>query len=605
MPTGVIIDRNDPVNAIETLPAGSTGNRTYLANLLNSTSNTGGRALGGYNLDLWGMQGNIFMDFGSLNVKVGGSYSTNSNIASFGRGTNYIAITAGENAGNAALGVPSYQIPRGLLTTNRDYSIYGKLTHIVDPTMFYSLQFNVYDFFQEVGDQIWQDNFEAYGDPNKNPVLVGPSRNPPAFSVWSFSTAWPGAVPLTYTKIVRSNWGGRVDFTKQFGRTWEFIAGGELTRYTIRSYGIRARNLYSQRLQNPTASDWEIYAPNMVYNQNFGYDIYGQEFEGGNFTDKTGTTVNLSQEGPRHPMFAGAYVQNKFEFSDLVINFGLRYDYIDPGAKEYVNPANIAIGNLNGVKIVADSSYKDQEISSQISPRIGFSFPVTDRTVFHATYGQFLQQGRLGDLYDGRYSAAFFLTGSFARQSPTPNLKPERTTDYEVGFRQQLGEVASFDLSFFYKDIRDLHVIRVIFPEPGAEIVPWFANVNGDFGTSKGVTFAFQMRRTERMAIQGNYTLSSSTATGSASNSSFNIAWQDNSFNNQPYFPVIPTFTDFDRTHVGNINIDYRWAKDDGGPILERLGLNVLFRFSSGIRWTLSQVTGAFNFSTIQCAASL
>ena len=98
--------------------------------------------------------------------------------------------------------------------------------------------------------------------------------------------------------------------------------------------------------------------------------------------------------------------------------------------------------------------------------------------------------------------------------------------------------------------------------------------------------------------MNGNYTLSSSTATGSNSASQFNIAWQDASFNGQPYFPVIPTFTDFDRTHVGNINLDYRFGKDDGGPILERLGLNLLFRFSSGLRWTYSQITGFQAFSS-------
>ncbi|MGB6650183.1 MAG: TonB-dependent receptor, partial [Bacteroidota bacterium] len=264
----------------------------------------------------------------------------------------------------------------------------------------------------------------------------------------------------------------------------------------------------------------------------------------------------------------------------------------------YIDPQMIAIDDLDGVPVVADSSYKDQEISTQLSPRIGFSFPVTDRTVFHATYGRFLQQGRLADLYDPRVVAGLFFQGGWARQFPTPNLKPERTTDYEVGFRQQIGDVASFDLSFYYKDIKDLHVIRVIFPNPGSQTQAWYANVNGDYGTSKGVQFTFQLRRTARIAMQGNYTISSSTATGSNSASQFNIAWQDASFNGQPYFPVIPTFTDFDRTHVGNINLDYRFGKDDGGPILERLGLNLLFRFSSGLRWTYSQITGFQAFSS-------
>ncbi|MGB2957580.1 MAG: TonB-dependent receptor, partial [Bacteroidota bacterium] len=597
----IVTDRNAADGGIQTMPAGSTGNRGYLADLINQTDLPGGRTWGGYALDQWAIQGNVFMDFGALNVKIGGTYNNQSTRNQFGitdpfagtvatqggRELSAIAITAGD--------------PRRFQINSNDWSIYAKLTHIVNPTTFYSIQASTWQYFQERGDPIWMDNVMAYGDPTRpeNAVLTGPSLNPSPFSVWSFSANWPGTIPQDYRKLSRSNISGRIDFTKQFGRSWEFIVGGDITRHTIRTYGIDARDLYRARLVAPNASDWEVYGARLARDIGFfGYDIYGNEFEGGTFTDNTGYTVNLSDEGPKHPLTAGVYVQNKFEFSDLVINFGLRYDWINPGSREYIDPQMIAIDDLDGVPVVADSSYKDQEISTQLSPRIGFSFPVTDRTVFHATYGRFLQQGRLADLYDPRVVAGLFFQGGWARQFPTPNLKPERTTDYEVGFRQQIGDVASFDLSFYYKDIKDLHVIRVIFPNPGSQTQAWYANVNGDYGTSKGVQFTFQLRRTARIAMQGNYTISSSTATGSNSASQFNIAWQDASFNGQPYFPVIPTFTDFDRTHLGNINLDYRFGKDDGGPILERLGLNLLFRFSSGLRWTYSQITGFQAFSS-------
>ena len=103
-----------------------------------------------------------------------------------------------------------------------------------------------------------------------------------------------------------------------------------------------------------------------------------------------------------------------------------------------------------------------------------------------------MQMGRLNDVYTSRMTAAYYFTSVLAYQQPNPNLKPERTTDYEVGFRQQLGEESSFDLSFFYKDTKDLHVIRVVFPYSGTA---YYTTVNGDFGTSKGATLTFQMRR--------------------------------------------------------------------------------------------------------------
>jgi outer membrane receptor protein involved in Fe transport len=36
-----------------------------------------------------------------------------------------------------------------------------------------------------------------------------------------------------------------------------------------------------------------------------------------------------------------------------------------------------------------------------------------------------------------------------------PNLRPEKTTSYEIGFKQMLGENASLQLSAFYKEIED------------------------------------------------------------------------------------------------------------------------------------------------------
>ena len=43
---------------------------------------------------------------------------------------------------------------------------------------------------------------------------------------------------------------------------------------------------------------------------------------------------------------------------------------------------------------------------------------------------------------------------------------------------------------------------------------------------------------------------------------------------------------DYDQRHRGALNMDYRFADGDGGPVLENLGLNVLFTFNSGHRYT-------------------
>lgn len=566
---------------------GTTGRRQYLVNLLNSTDLKGGRNFGGLANDTWSMNGNVYFDLKEFNVKVGGTYSTGVNFGTLGKGLGSFRIASGAF--------------RPAKTETEDYSAYLKFTHIIDPKTFYTVNGSVFSYFQEIGDALLFDDYTNYGNANHpvNNMLVSSSREPNSFKIFGVEVNSPGFISQkTYNKVSRQSMSGRFDFVRQFTNTWEFKVGAELQRYTMRTYTINGFNFNKVKMDNATASDWVVY--NKANATFYGYDIYGNEFDGGSFTDNTGFTVNLPNDGPRHPMMIGSYVQNKFEMSDLILNIGFRFDYIDPGTKRYKNGNNIIIETISGIPVLSDAGVEDPEVTMQISPRIGFSFPVTDRTVFHAEYGKFIAMSSLNDVYDATTSVGRFIAGGLARQFPNPNLKPERTTDYQIGFRQQVGDVSAFDLSFFYKETKDLVVIRQIYPSSDATHSPYIGNVNGDFGTVRGLTLRYDIRRVERIALNASYTLQSALATGSASRTHFNIAWQDVSGpDGQPYFPVIPAPTDFDRAHLGVINLDYRYADNDGpvlfnSRILERAGANLLFNFSSGRRYTKNQISSIF-----------
>lgn len=580
-----VVNRDSGI--IKGLNDGTTGRRSELVKLLNSTDLKGGRNFGGLANDQWSFSGNVYIDMKEFNFKVGGTFSNTTNIGSLGKGLGTYRITSGTF--------------RPGKTVTDDYSGYLKFTHIINPKTFYTINGSIFSFFQEQGDILLFNDYYNYGNPyNKyNSYLVGPSREPNSFSIFGISVASPGFMSQkNYTKVSRQSIAGRFDFVRQMTNAWELKVGAEMQRYTLRTYTIGAFSLYRARFDNPTATDWAVYnKANVTF---YGYDIYGNEFEGGAFKDKTGFSVNLPNEGPRHPLLLGGYVQNKFEMSDLILNIGLRFDYINPGGKKYKNGNSIKLTQVDGVYILDNNTVTDQDVTMQVSPRLGFSFPVTDRTVFHAEYGKFIAQAALNDLYDATTAVGRFLAGGLARQFPNPNLKPERTTDYQIGFRQQVGEISAFDLSFFYKETKDLVVIRQIYPAPGATHSPYIGNVNGDYGTVRGLTLRYDVRRVERVALNATYTLQSAQATGSNSRTHFNIAWQDVSGpNGEPYFPVIPAPTDFDRSHFGNINLDYRFSENDGptlfdSKILERAGANLLFTFSSGRRYTKNQVSSVF-----------
>ena len=41
-----------------------------------------------------------------------------------------------------------------------------------------------------------------------------------------------------------------------------------------------------------------------------------------------------------------------------------------------------------------------------------------------------------------------------------PNLRPEKTIDYELGFQQVLSKTSSLKISAFYKEMRDMIQVR-------------------------------------------------------------------------------------------------------------------------------------------------
>ena len=108
--------------------------------------------------------------------------------------------------------------------------------------------------------------------------------------------------------------------------------------------------------------------------------------------------------------------------------------------------------------------------------------------------------------------------------------------------------------------------------------------MNGDFSTVKGLELKMELRRSNRIAMKLNYTFSSAQGTGSNPSSA---RWMIGiSATEQPFFPNQIAPLDFNQTHRGYLNVDYRFEDNDGGVIFENFGLNLLVGFNSGFNYT-------------------
>jgi hypothetical protein len=165
-------------------------------------------------------------------------------------------------------------------------------------------------------------------------------------------------------------------------------------------------------------------------------------------------------------------------------------------------------------------------------------------------------------------------------------LKPARTVEYEIGFRQRVGERLALTLSGFYrqqKDQRSLRILRNTHP-----YATYTSIVNADFASLKGVEIGFDMRRTNNLSINANYTLSYAEGTGSASGSFGVIAWL---FGPGSAWPNWLSRLDFDQRHKLNVVMDYRLGEGEGPDVFgtklfQNFGFNLVGTFGSGFPYT-------------------
>ncbi|MCE3280287.1 MAG: hypothetical protein K0S44_2478 [Bacteroidetes bacterium] len=259
------------------------------------------------------------------------------------------------------------------------------------------------------------------------------------------------------------------------------------------------------------------------------------------------------------------------------------------GADGGINPALI---NKNDAieKNIKSTVFEDYKPQINFMPRIAFAFPISDVANFFAHYDVLTQRPPGGNRMDP--TQYLDLAYRNAGVINNPSLKPERTTDYELGFTQVLNEKknSAITLSAFYRELRNMtQVVSVNKAYP----MTYTTYDNIDFGTVKGFSIAYDLRRmASGVQLTASYTLQFADGTGSSASDGFNLA-----SSGQPNLRVLHPL-DFDQRHTIVLNIDYRFGagKDYNGPVwtrkkgdteksiklLENVGANVVLRAGSG-----------------------
>ena len=240
--------------------------------------------------------------------------------------------------------------------------------------------------------------------------------------------------------------------------------------------------------------------------------------------------------------------------------------------------------NITEAGFDPDISFQDYTPQLNVMPRIAFSFPISKDAGFFAHYDVLVQRppsntgGTALDYFYMENPARF---GTEDAPANNPDLKPEKTIDYEVGFQSKLSNSSAIKISAYYKEMRDL-IQRRYYANLPAPLNSYQTFSNVDFGTVKGFSFGYDLRRTGNIQMSLAYTLQFADGSGSDANSAGGINERGVI---RELFPL-----SFDERHRISASIDYRFAsgklyngpKIAGADIFANTGLNLLLTGVSG-----------------------
>lgn len=268
----------------------------------------------------------------------------------------------------------------------------------------------------------------------------------------------------------------------------------------------------------------------------------------------------------RTPTQGAFYIQDKIETEGMIIKPGVRFDFWYPGSQveTFIDP------------ITWDTTYTT--FKSQLSPRLGVAYPITDRDKLYFNYGLFSQIPELQYLYQRATQGA-----SAYKYYGNPDLNAERTTQYELGVAHAFNDRLKMEVSGYFKDIRGLMDMEMR-GEPPFE-GHQFQNM--DYGDCRGVHVSLDKRYSNFTSASVSYTLQWAYGKSSSDRQNYDHDYQGNPI------PIRSYPLNWDQRHALSVNFDLR-APQGQHPVLlsrrlpDRWGVNLLWEYGSGLPFTAS-----------------
>ena len=374
---------------------------------------------------------------------------------------------------------------------------------------------------------------------------------------------------------------------------------------TTTTIGVHATNQYNNRHLLKAGFDYRMFNIDRS-----GHDVW------------YGRTLGFTEENPRlqqnsfgdaKPTEIAAYVQDQMEFNDMILNLGLRFDGFNAGSdKGYWATDTDDMAADQALNPFDPSKRKATEMKTQISPRLGVSFPLGDDMAFRYSYGSFFERPFLYRLLnnhmaqmDGGTESGFFIYLGNA------NLDPKKTSKYEMGLQYSVSDNLKLDVAGYYKDISNLaasqEVYAVPYQDDGTghdneagwgtddtfEAAHYSFMVSDHYGNIRGLEMSLSQAGQSGLTGRASYTYSIARGTASEARNAGNGSLTQETGNVAADIMTMTTLN-WHRPHMLNGFVDYHMNM---GGMIEKAGLNMTFNIQSGLPVSARSGVGSTNLS--------
>jgi outer membrane receptor protein involved in Fe transport len=300
------------------------------------------------------------------------------------------------------------------------------------------------------------------------------------------------------------------------------------------------------------------------------------------------------------PLLAAAYLQNIADFGDLVLDYGLRLDYLD---------TRTDFPMVIGEYLPGDPTYRPDP-QYFISPRLSVAHPVTDRSQIRLSYGHFFQAPSFKDIYShSNQDFRFDLGGNTNNIFGNGQLEMSQTIMFEVGFSTILSDRMRLDFVGYHSEVKGDIAVRQMTPEQLLELsgvtertstrsnAILSVYTNRDKMSTRGFEVTFARRMDDIWGLNASYTLSFPRATSSDPQEYILT------FGRQTFFDPVTgrrgvqppprrlTPIDYDRTHQVNLQLHFRLPElfapgSDADKVFSDISGYTTFSFATGQPYT-------------------